>query len=180
MALAGTRLPYGLRDVKVATLDSAGVKGSLVDLPNAQTLEFQEATETQELRGDDVVVAQRVSVNAVEWTLESGGISFEAYTVIAGGTIASTGTTPNIKKTWTRLGTDTYPDFFAEGQAMSESGGDHHLVIYRAKASQISGSHADQEFWVSSAEGVGIPTLTAEDVGKVWAMVANETAAAIA
>lgn len=180
MALAGTRLPYGLRDVKVATLDSAGVKGSLVDLPNSQTLEFQEATETQELRGDDVVVAQRTTVNAVEWVLDSGGISFEAYAIIAGGVVASTGTTPNIKKTWTRLNSDAYPDFFIEGQAISESGGDHHLVIYRAKANQISGSHADQEFWVSHAEGTGIGTLTVADVNKVWAMVANETAAAIA
>lgn len=180
MALNNTRLPYGLRDVKVATLDAAGVKGTLVDLPNAQTFEFQESTETQELRGDDVVVAQRTTVSGVEWTIESGGISFEAYVVIAGGTITSTGTTPAIKKSWVRLGTDSYPDFYVEGQALSESGGDHHTIIHRAKANQISGSHTDQEFWVSHAEGTGIATLTAADIGKVWTMVANETTAAIA
>lgn len=180
MALSVNRLPYGLRDVKVATLDAAGVKGTLVDLPNAQTLEFQEGTETQELRGDDVVVATRTTVTGVEWTLEAGGISFEAMVVIAGGTVTSTGVTPNVKKTWSRLGTDVYPDFFAEGQAMSESGGDNHTVIHRAKANQISGSHTDQEFWVSHAEGTGIATLTAADINKVWSMVANETAAAIA
>lgn len=180
MPLSVNRLPYGLRDIKVATLDSAGVKGTLVDLPNAQTLEFTETTETQELRGDDVVVAARVTVNNVEWTLEAGGISFEAMVVIAGGSIASTGVTPAVVKTWTRLGTDAYPDFFIEGQALSESGGDHHTRIYRAKASQISGTHADQEFWVTSCEGIGIPTLTVADIGKVWAMVADETVTAIA
>lgn len=180
MALAGHRLPYGLRDIKVATLDNAGVKGSLVDLPAAQTLEFTEETASQVLRGDDAVVAQRVTIDAVSWTLDSGGISFEAYTIIAGGAVASTGSTPNVKKTWTRLGTDSYPDFFMEGQSLSESGGDHHLVFYRSKATQISGTHQDQEFWVSHAEGNAIPTLTVADVGKVWAMVANETAAAIA
>ena len=179
MALSINRLPYGLRDIKVATLDAAGVKGTLVDLPNAQTLEFQEATETQELRGDDTVVAQRTTVSGVEWSLEAGGISFEAMVIIAGGTVASTGVTPAAKKTWSRLGTDAYPDFYLEGQAMSESGGDHHTVIHRAKASQISGTHADQEFWVSAAEGTGIATLTAADVGKVWSMVANETPVAI-
>jgi len=180
MALSINRLPYGLRDIKVATLDAAGVKGTLVDLPNAQTLEFQEATETQELRGDDQIVAQRTTVSAVEWTLEAGGISFEAMVVVAGGSVASTGVTPAVKKTWSRLGTDAYPDFYLEGQAMSESGGDHHTIIHRAKANQISGTHADQEFWVTSAEGTGIATLTVADVGKVWSMVANETAAAIA
>lgn len=176
MALNNTRLPYGLRDVKVATLDAAGVKGTSVDLPNAQTLEFQETTTTQTLRGDDSVVAQRTTVEAVEWTLDSGGISFEAYVIIAGGTIASTGVTPNVVKTWSRLGTDAYPDFWLAGQAMSESGGDHHTIIHRAKANQISGTHQDGEFWVSHAEGTGIATLTVADVGKVWSMKANETA----
>lgn len=179
MALSTTRLPYGLRDVKVATLDAAGVKGTLVDLPAGQSLEFEESTNSQTLRGDDDTVAQRVTIDSVDWTLESGGISFEAYTVIAGGTITSTGTTPNTKKSWTRLGTDAYPDFFLEGQAMSDSGGDHHIVFYRAKATKISGTLQDQDYWVSHAEGNALSTLTTADVGKMWAMVANETAAAI-
>lgn len=180
MPLNNTRLPYGLRDIKVATLDSAGVKGTLVDLPNAQTLEFTESTSSQVLRGDDQVVAQRVTIDTVEWSLDSGGISFEAYVVIAGGTITTTGTTPAVKKQWRRMGTDSYPDFYLEGQAMSESGGDHHQVFHRSKATQISGTLQDQEFWVSHAEGNAIATLTAANVGAVWDMVANETAVAIA
>lgn len=179
MALAVHRLPYGLRDIKVATLDNTGVKGTLVDLPAAQTLEFTEETASQVLRGDDAVVAQRVTIDNVNWTLDSGGISFEAYTVIAGGAITSTGTTPSIIKKWRRMGTDAYPDFFLEGQSMSESGGDNHLIFHRAKATQISGTMQDQEFWVSHAEGNAIATLTAANVGAVWDMVANETAATI-
>lgn len=179
MALNDNRMPYGLRDVKVATLDSAGVKGTLVDLPNAQTFEFQEATSTQTLRGDDAVKANRTTVDAVEWTLEAGGINFEAMKVMAGGIITTTGVTPAVKKVWTRTEGDSYPDFFAEGQAMSESGGDHHTVVYRAKANQISGTHQDQEFWVSHAEGTGIGSLAAASLGKVWDMVANETAVTI-
>lgn len=179
MALSTNRLPYGLRDVKVATLDAAGVKGTLVDFPNGQTLEFEESTASQVLRGDDAVVAQRVTIDSVDWTLEGGGYSLESMVVIAGGAIVSSGTTPNIKKTWTRLGTDAYPDFFMEGQSIAESGGDSHIVLYRNKATQISGAHTDQEFWVTHAEGNSIPTLTVADVGKVWAFVENETAAAI-
>jgi hypothetical protein len=180
MALAITRLPYGLRDVKVATLTpDAGVKGTLVDLPNAQTFEFEETTSNQQLRGDDGIAAQRTAVDAVAWTLDSGGISFEAMTVIAGGTVSSTGVTPNVVKSWDRMGTDAYPDFYLAGQAMSESGGDHETIIHRAKASTISGTHQDQEFWVSHAEGTGIATLTAATVGKVWTMKAKETSAAL-
>lgn len=176
MALAVTRLPYGLRDVKVATLDNAGVKGSLVDLPNAQTFEFEESTTTQTLRGDDATAASRTTVDGIDWTLEAGGISFEAMSIIAGGVVASTGTTPAVIKTWVRLGTDSYPDFYLSGLALSESAGDHITKIHRAKASKISGSHTDGEFWVSHAEGTGIATLTVADVGKVWTMQADETA----
>lgn len=179
MALAVHRIPYGMRDIKVATLDAAGVKGSLVDLPAAQTLEFTEETSSQVLRGDDAVIAQRVTIDNVSWTMDSGGISFEAYTVIAGGVVSSTGVTPNVVKQWRRMGTDAYPDFYAEGQSMSESGGDHHIVFHRSKATQISGTMQDQEFWVSHAEGNAIATLTAANVGAVWDMVANETATAI-
>lgn len=180
MPLSNHRLPYGLRDIKVATLDNTGVKGALVDLPAAQTLEFTEETATQTLRGDDTTQAQRVTIDNVSWTLDSGGISFEAYTVIAGGAVSSTGTTPTVVKKWRRMGTDAYPDFFLEGQSMSESGGDHHVVFHRAKATQISGTLQDQEFWISHAEGNAIATLTAANVGAVWDFVANETAAAIA
>lgn len=163
----------------MAPLDNAGVKGTLVDLPAAQTLEFTEETASQVLRGDDAVVAQRVTIDNVSWSMDSGGISFEAYTIIAGGAVSSTGVTPNVVKKWRRMGTDAYPDFFMEGQSMSESGGDHHIVFHRAKATQISGTHQDQEFWVSHAEGNAIATLTAANVGAVWDMIANETAADI-
>jgi hypothetical protein len=179
MALAVHRLPYGLRDIKVATLDNTGVKGTLVDLPAAQTLEFTENTASQVLRGDDQVVAQRVTIDSVDWSMDSGGISFEAYTVIAGGVVSSTGTTPSVVKKWRRMGTDAYPDFFLEGQAMSESAGDNHIVFHRSKATQIAGTMQDQEFWISHAEGNAIATLTAANVGAVWDMIANETAATI-
>lgn len=180
MALTTIPLPYGLRDVKVATLDAAGTKGSLVDLPYAQTMEFEETTSTQELRGDDVTVAKRTTVDGATFTLESGGISFEACVVMFGGTLATTGTTPSQKKTWTRLAGDAYPDFFVEGQALSESGGDFHDVLYRNKAEKMSGSHADGEFWVTHAEGSCLPSLAAGTLNKVWDKVQNETTAAIA
>jgi hypothetical protein len=178
MSLTVTPLPYGLRDVKVATLDATGTKGTLVDLPNSQTLEFEETTSSQELRGDDTVVAKRTSVDGANWTLESGGINFEACVVMFGGTITSSGTTPAQKKVWGRLAADTYPDFFAEGQAMSESGGDFHDVLYRCKAEKMSGSHSDGDFWVTHAEGSCLPSLNATTLNKVWDKVQNETATA--
>lgn len=175
MPLTTQPQPYGLRDIKVATLDGTGTKGTLVDLPAAQTLDFEETTSTQALRGDDSVVAQRTTIESAAWTLESGGISYEAAFVIFGGTITSSGTTPNQKKTWTRLSDDSYPDFYAIGQALSESGGDMHLCLYRCKATKFSGSLTDQEFWVSHAEGVGLGSLASTSLKKVWDFIQNES-----
>ena len=58
MAL-GTSLPYGLRDIKVTPISAAGVIGTMVDLPNARTLSFEENEDFVQLRGDDKVVAER-------------------------------------------------------------------------------------------------------------------------
>ncbi|MFT8046885.1 hypothetical protein ACMYMB_23080, partial [Salmonella enterica subsp. enterica serovar Enteritidis] len=54
----GTSLPYGLRDVKLTPLVN-GVPGTPVDLPNARTLSFSESEDSEELRGDDKIVATR-------------------------------------------------------------------------------------------------------------------------
>lgn len=171
------RLPYGLRDIKIAPLPPTGVPGTMVDLPNAQTMSFSENEDYSELRGDDKVVAKRGNGATVEWELESGGISLEAYVIINGGTLTTAGVTPNIKKTYKKKSTDARPDFWAEGQAMSENGGDFHMVLERCKADGgVEGELADGEFWVSSASGSAIGTAVGDDL---YEFVDNETAAAI-
>ena len=105
----GTALPYGLRDVKVTPISSAGVLGTPVDLPNSRTFSFEEAEDFEELRGGDKVVATRGGGASVSWELEAGGISLEAYVVINGGTLVSSGTAPNQKKTYSKKSTDAKP-----------------------------------------------------------------------
>lgn len=169
-------LPYGLRDVKIAPLPATGIPGTMVDLPNAQTLSFTENEDFQELRGDDKVVAKRGNGPTIEWTLEAGGITLAAYAIMNGGTVVTTGTGATVKNTYTKLATDAKPDFWAEGQAMSESGGDFHVVLYRCKADGgLDGELKDGEFWVSAASGSGIANLA----NKLYDFVENVTVAAI-
>jgi hypothetical protein len=179
MAAPDTSLPYGLRELKVATMSGTGTRGTLVALPNAQTLEFTEGTNSQELRGDDKVVARRVTIGDVEWTLGAGGIRLEAAVVMFGGSLVTSGTTPNEKKTYKRLSTDARPDFWLSGRALSESGGDYHMVFLRAKAGNFSGTLQDQEFWVSNAEGTALGSLAVGTPDEIYNLVINETAAAI-
>lgn len=176
MALANTALPYGCRDVRLTPVNDDGSYGSGVDLPNSQTLTFTEAETFEELRGDDGVVAIRGKGPEVQWSLESGGISLAAYQVLAGGTLTVSGTTPNQIRRFRKVRTDARPYFKAEGQAISDSGGDFHTILYKARAStNLEGEFADGKFWISKAGGVAIPDIN----NLLYDFIQNETATAI-
>lgn len=173
-----TTLPYGLRDVKIASYDPVtGAIGTMVDLPNSQTMEFSESEDFSELRGDDKVVAKRGNGGMVEWSLEAGGVSLEAYVILNGGTLVTSGTGATLKKTYTKKVTDVKPYFWAEGQAISESGGDFHVVLEKCIADgSLEGTLADGEFYITKADGSGLANLTDD----LYQMVDNATAVAIA
>lgn len=183
MAIAAYPIPYGLRDVKIKGITSGtGVRTAMIDLPLGQTLSFSEAEDFEELRGDDSLAAIHGSGPTVDWELNSGALSLEAWAAIAGGAIITTGVTPNIQKTYTKLTTDVRPYFEAEGQAISDSGGDFHIRLLRCKANDsLEGSLEDGAFWITGASGKGIAeNELAADLNKVYQFVHNETAAEIA
>lgn len=153
-------LPYGIRDIKLTPFtDQAGtiLASTSVDLPYARTLSFTEKEDFNELRGDDRVVAQHGSGPTVEFEFESGGLPFAAFKVMAGGTIVESGTPGNGKRVYSKKTTDQRPYFRIEGQAISDSGGDVHTIIYKAKCTDdLSGEFTDGDFFLTSAKGVGI------------------------
>jgi len=168
-------LPYGLRDVKIATL-TGDTPGTFVDLPNSQTFSFAENEDFTELRGDDKIAATHGSGPSVNWTLGAGGLSFEAYKILAGGAIVETGTTPNQLKTYSKLGADIRPYFQVKGQVISDSGGDVWCVVYKCKAEgEIGGEFADGAFFITGASGRGIPNLA----DKAYDFLQHETAVTI-
>lgn len=184
MALTTISLPYGMRQVRITpyTTDAATeLAASSVPLPNSRTLEFEEEEEFQELRGDDAVQATHGSGPKVNWTLEAGGYPVEAVKAMYGGTIIESGVTPNQVKIHRKHKDNTRPYFLIRGRAISDSGGDFHIVIYRAKATgNLSGAMNDGEFWLTGAQGVGLPSLVPATDGYVWDTVQNETATAVA
>lgn len=160
MPLTNVPLPFGLRDVKIyahtpGTETPAAAGG--IDLPNARTFSFTEASDSEELRGDDGVVAIHDLGSAVEWELEAGGLSFEAVKALYGGTITETGTTPAQTKTYSKADTDVRPYVSVVGQVISDSGGAVHCVLHKAKATgELSGEFADGQFFLTGASGRAI------------------------
>lgn len=179
-----TTLPYGLRDVKLtAYTDAAGttLAATSIDLPNARTLSFTDSEDFEELRGDDKLVASHGTGAAVAWDIESGGLPFEAYQLMSGGTLTTSGTGPTGKTVYSKTTIDQRPYFKIEGQAISDSGGDVHVVIYRAKATgDLSGEWSDGSFFLTSASGIAIaPADGQTNANKLYDFVYNATTTAI-
>lgn len=172
MPLSDPALPYGLRDVKVTPINSDGSLGASVDLPVAQTLSFSEAEEFEELRGDDRLVAVHGQGPTIEWDLEAGGISLDAWKVLTGGTVTDTGVTPTQIKEFTKKTNQSRPYFRIEGQSINDVDGDTHVVIYKAKVTEnLEGEFADGTFFITSCSGQGLGDADE----KLYTITWNET-----
>jgi hypothetical protein len=159
--LPDARYPFGLRDVKLYPfLDQQGtlLAEEGFDLPAAQTYSFADAADSVDLRGDDDLIASANTGSQVNWTLEAGGISLACWAVLTGGQLIETGAAPNRVTTLRRCSDDKRPYFQVRGLSMNENGGDTVGIVYRAKCNgDISGSFAEGAFFVTSADGVGMP-----------------------
>lgn len=184
-----TPLPYGIRDVKIkpyTDLSATVLGASVIDLPVMQTFSFTETEEYTDLRGDDKLVTSHGQGPSVDWNLEAGGISLEVYAAIAGGTVSETGVAPNRIKRYKKNALNQRPFFLVEGQAISDSGGDLHPVVYCCRATgEIGGEFTDGEFFTTGIAGKGFPARAAalgtygNALDDLYDFVQNETITAI-
>lgn len=179
-------LPFGLRDVKLipyTDLTATVLEETMVDLPYGRTLSFTEAEDFEELRGDDQLVTSHGSGATVEWELESGGISLEAWSVMSGGEVTVSGVAPALVKTFRKRVTDQKPWFMIIGQSISDSGGDLHCIIYRSRVTDnLEGSFEDQSFFLTAGSGNGFGSWRldpADEFGVVYDFVQHAEITAI-
>jgi hypothetical protein len=180
-------LPYGLHDVKLTpyTDGSNTVLGTSVDLPVSRTLSFSETEDFNQLEGDDEIVATHGAGPQVEWELESGGISFLAWSVMSGATYTDGASQRVLKKNTGQ----SRPYFKIEGQVISDSGGDIHCEIFRAKADDsLEGEFSYGEFMLTSCKGHGfgsqLQNLTGNEAtevkyGDLYRFIQNDTVTVI-
>jgi hypothetical protein len=180
MALAAYALPFGLRQVKLVPLKSDGTEdvANGVFLPASRTFTFKESEDFSTLAGDDKTVASHGAGPTVGWELEGGGISLDAWKVLGGGTVATSGTSPNTVKTFTKLNSDSRPYFNVYGRAISDNGGDFQAVVFKCKADgDLEGNMENGNFLLTKCSGTGFGS----DVdSKLYVFSQRETAQAIA
>src|SRR4051812_15345916 len=108
------KYPFGLRDVKIYPfLDQNGtvLVDEGFDLPAAQTFSFADSEDYTDLRGDDELLATHGNGAQVNWTLEAGGISLQAWAIFTVGQIIESGAAPNRKITLRKCSDDARPYF---------------------------------------------------------------------
>ena len=171
MALVFGEAPFGLRDVQVKP-----VSGAFVALNAAQVLSFVPLLDTARLSGGDKLVAVAAQITGAEWELSEGGVPFDVLDILIGGTLSSSGTTPNIIKTFIIDGADTNPWFVMEGRAISENvTSDLHVTLWKCKVEKISWRMEQGAFVISECSGVAID----DDTTGVMSIEQFETASAI-
>lgn len=184
MTLQPTALPFGMRQVRLTPytdVSATALAASSVALPNSQVFSFTETEDFEDLRGDDRLQTSHGKGPQIDWELTAGGISLDAYYVLAGGQAPiTTGVTPNQIKTYRKLVTDARTPFKAEGRAISDNGGDVHMVVYRCKTTgDIEGKFEDGTFYLTQCSGTGYASLISP-VDAVYDIVENETPVVIA
>jgi len=168
-------IPFGARNLKVFPLNGE-VPGAGISLPYLRTLSFSETESYVDLRGDDALKFIHGVGPTVAWDIEAGGVCLEAVKALFGGSITETGTSPNGQKIFSKGIYDIRPYVIIEGQAISDTGGDFHVKMYRARAtSELTGKMADSAFWITAFKGTGLGR--ASD-GKLYDFIQNETATA--
>lgn len=161
--------PFGLRDVKITNL--AGT--TQVDLPVAMTLSITERLRTGELSGDDRLQAVVSFSEAVEWELEAGGISLEAYALMSGRTVSTSGSSPSEVTTLTVSGAEAFPYFKIYGKSIGDESDDVHVLLFKAKVtSGFSGQFQDGQFFQNGLSGIAVD----DETNGVMDIVQNETA----
>jgi hypothetical protein len=135
--------PFGLYDVKLTNI--AG--DTQVDLPAARTLKFGERIKSGELTGDDSLKAVAAYTEAVEWSLEAGGISLEAYALMTGRTASDSGTTPSQTRTLAGSAGDRMPYIKIYGKSLGSGDDDIHCKIFKAKLMRTMGPMAFSSSW---------------------------------
>lgn len=177
-----TSLPYGIRDIRLTPYTDAGATtlGTPIDLPYAQTMKFSEVEEFDTLRGDDQTVTIRGKGPTGTWELGSGGISLAAVAVMSGAVLTTTGTTPARVISLKKNTSNVRPWFKAEGQSISDSGGDFHVVLYRLRMTDsLDGELTDGTFYITSTKGTMLGSNVTGSIGALYDFIQNETAIAI-
>lgn len=134
MALTGPATPRGLADLKIYPITGVSTLGSAVDVPGARSLQFTADSTSDELEGDNGIIAKAPGAISASGSIEFGQISLAVLAVLFGGTVGTTGTAPNEIAALDRTDTVGFRFFQIVGQAPDalSTTGAYRVTLYKA------------------------------------------------
>lgn len=118
MALYG-EIPRGLQQLYVNVL-TGDTPGSNIAVPGARGLSFTVESDSDTLEGDNAVIATVRNPKALTGSIELGRINLAAMAAMVGGTVGSSGSTPNVILTLGESGSSATQYFQAQGNTFSQ------------------------------------------------------------
>ena len=93
--MAYGEIPRGLEDMAAYILSSSDVPGTKVDGPGARTLTWTIASDSDQLEGDNSIIAVVRNPKKLTGSVEVGRTNLAFFATCVGGTASTSGTSPN-------------------------------------------------------------------------------------
>lgn len=170
--------PYGLHRVWITPYtdtDGSILGPTSYRLPLGRTLAFSEAEDFDTLDGDDkAAVAIQGKGATVDGSVEAGGLDMMCWSIFTGGQLIESGVEPNLKRVVRKKGSDQRPYWRAEGQVLSNGGGDNVARIFRCKANgKLQADMKYGTFMTPQVDFMGTP-LPGDDDDYLYEIEFNE------
>lgn len=164
MALTKETFTLGINHIEISpvTIDTVTTftLGTAVDVPGAQSFSMGLTIESKDLKGDENTLDIWSKATDVTFSFESGLVDLDVYNAILGGTLTSSGTTPNQTQSFGyNLGVlDNYFQLAAKIDYTDKTSGiaDIHLQIIKCKIDKFEFSGSTEEYGKISMSGKGI------------------------
>lgn len=181
MALDTSTFVYGVDDCKIAKLTTDAnppVYDALCDVPGVQSFDLSYKFTEKKLKGDETTIDTRSKIENLELKVEHAQISLDAMAILLGGTVTSSGTTPNVIKTY-RQGAGSPPHFklAAKVNTIDEESADGHFVAYKCKVTAFEEGAKGEDYRTVSFTAEAVPCANAADY--FYDLILHETAADI-
>lgn len=182
MALSKQSVILGVDDVKIFPISedssSALTYGTALDVPGIQRIDLSPNFTEKGLKGDGKILDYYIQLDTIGFSFDSAKVDLDVLAVLEGGTVSTSGTTPNEIHTYT-VGADSTPNYFKlEGKTNYTGGeaGDFHFTLFKCRANSVVVEYRTQDYAVVSVVGIAIPTT---NNGNIKEYKMNETAATI-
>lgn len=166
---------FGLKQVVITDDDGTDP----VALPAGMILHVSEVYDNAEFLAEGRRVAARALLTGLEWELEAGGISLDAWAKITGASITAQ-TLPQAQGgntyTLSRDSAASPPYVRVYGRSIGDDGqGDVWVKLYRAKITALEGTMREGEFLITACRGVAVFNSS----GALYDVVEHQYAVAI-